>query len=226
MTPQERQLLESLATRIASTPVPEKDRDAEDLIRQRIGSNPNALYILTQTTLIQDMALQHANSQIQELQQRLARQSEGGSSQEDHPRQSFLGRLFGAGGYAGGYAGSSYAAPAPQTMSSGVPSGIAPGIGSSFLRSAATTAAGVAAGALAFEGIEALLGRHGGMGVGQGFMSGGGAGMMDSSPLDTGYDVSPGDDNASVTDADSDDLGDSSNDDSSNEDSSNDDSSV
>lgn len=197
MTPEERQLIESLATRIAATPVPEKDREAEDLIRTRIGSNPNALYILTQTALIQDMALQQASSQVQELQRRLA--------QEEHPQPSFLGRLFGGGGYAGA---------SPSTSSPGV----APGMGSSFLRSAATTAAGVAAGALALEGIEALLGHHGGMG--QGFMSGAGTDMMDSNPPELGYGVAPGDDNASVTDADYDDSADSGMDDSSMDDTS------
>lgn len=177
MTPQERELLESLATRIANTPVPEKDREADDLIRQRIGSNPNALYILTQTVLIQDMALQQAKAQIQELQQRVAGSNEGGSSKEGQ-HTSFLGKLFGSG------AEPPHAPPAPPPPAQtggqqfGAPQYYPPaapqaggGMGSSFLRSAATTAAGVAAGALAFEGIQSLLGHHGGMG--QGLMGGG-----------------------------------------------------
>ncbi len=235
MTPQEKQLLDSLATRIANTPVPDKDREAEELIRQRIGSNPNALYILTQTALIQDMALQHANAQVQDLQQRLAHQSEGGSRQEDQPHQSFLGKLFGTGGETRQAAPApppAYAGAAPSSGLSSVPSA-----GSSFLRSAATTAAGVAAGALAFEGLEALMGQHGGMGMGQSFMGGGfggqpgfqspsagetvinnyydspddrdSAGTSDSS-TDTGDDS-----DVSSTDADYDDSGDSSSGDSS-----------
>ncbi|MDQ6707181.1 MAG: DUF2076 domain-containing protein [Acidobacteriota bacterium] len=241
MTPQEKQLLESLAARIANAPVTEKDREAEELIRQRIGSNPNALYVLTQTALIQDMALQHAKSQIQDLRQRLARQSEGGSPQEDQPHQSFLGKLFGTGGE------TRHAAPAPAPVPP-APAGDAPfpgpSTGSGFLRSAATTAAGVAAGALAFEGIEALMGHHGGMGMGQSFMGGGfgqpgflnpSAGetvinnyydspgdraSVESSDAsltdeaDTGNDT-PSDDDVSATDADYDDSGDSSMDDSS-----------
>lgn len=87
MTPKEQELLESLASRIANTPVPEKDREAEDLIRQRIGSNPNALYVLTQTVLIQDMALQQAKAQNQELQQRL-------STPKEEQHTSFLGKLL------------------------------------------------------------------------------------------------------------------------------------
>ncbi|MDQ6700646.1 MAG: DUF2076 domain-containing protein [Acidobacteriota bacterium] len=171
MTPQERELLESLANRIASAPAPEKDREADDLIRQRIGSNPNALYILTQTVLIQDMALQQAKAQNQELQQRLA-----GSNEGQHT--SFLGKLFG-----GGSEPPHAPAPAPPPAQAagqrfGAPQYYPPappqaggGTGSSFLRSAATTAAGVAAGALAFEGIQSLLGHH--SGIGQGLMGGG-----------------------------------------------------
>ena len=71
MTSQERQLLESFLDRIANTPAPQRDSEAEALIRERIGSRPDALYILTQTPLIQDTALKQANARIQQLQQQL-----------------------------------------------------------------------------------------------------------------------------------------------------------
>ncbi|MDQ6705684.1 MAG: DUF2076 domain-containing protein [Acidobacteriota bacterium] len=200
MTPKEQELLESLASRIANTPVPEKDREAEDLIRQRIGSNPNALYILTQTVLIQDMALQQAKAQTQELQQRL-------STPKEEQHTSFLGKLFGSG------AETPHAPPpAPPAQSAGQNFGAQQrdyppmaaqsggAMGSSFLRSAATTAAGVAAGALAFEGIQSLLGHHGGMG--QGLMGGGmGDSMLGRSPgneyVTNNYYDSPRDQDAS-----------------------------
>jgi hypothetical protein len=69
MTPQEQQMLESFASRIANTPAPQKDADADALIRDRIGSKPDALYILTQTALIQEIALNQANQRLHDLQQ-------------------------------------------------------------------------------------------------------------------------------------------------------------
>ncbi len=82
MTPDERTLLTDLADKIAQTPAPARDKEAEELIRTRIGSRPDALYLMTQTVLIQNLALQHAQQQIQELQQRSSApaQVSGGSS--------------------------------------------------------------------------------------------------------------------------------------------------
>ena len=87
MTTHEQQLLESLLDRIANTPTPQRDPQAEALIRERIGTRPDALYILTQTVLITDIALKQANARIQELQQQL--QSHG-----EPQHTSFLGRLL------------------------------------------------------------------------------------------------------------------------------------
>src|SRR5881296_2645591 len=88
MTTHEQELLESLLDRIANTPAPQRDPQAEALIRERIGTRPDALYILTQTVLIEDIALKQANARIQELQQSL--QSHG-----EPQHTSFLGRVFG-----------------------------------------------------------------------------------------------------------------------------------
>jgi hypothetical protein len=166
MTPQERQLLESLASRITNTPPPQKDAEADQLIQERIGSRPDALYILAQTVLIQEMALNQANARLHEMQQ----------AQQSAPQHtSFLGRLFGGDPqyaqqpvYAQPQYGQPQYAPAYQPQAQyqqGAPS---------FLRSAATTATGVAAGALAFEGIESLIhGFGGGGGFGGGYGGGG-----------------------------------------------------
>src|SRR5215471_11680545 len=149
MTPQEREMLIALANRIAQTPPPHRDAEADELIRGRIGSRPDALYILTQTVLIQNLALEQAQKQIRELEERGSPAQGQGSSflggptlvQPPNPgQQSWPG----------------YGSPAapPSAPSSGW---FGSGGGSSFLRGAATTAAGVAAGALAFEGIRALF---------------------------------------------------------------------
>jgi len=214
MTPQERQLLESLAARIANTPPPQKDPEADQMIQERIGSRPDALYILAQTVLIQEMALNQANGRLHELQQ----------AQQNPPQHtSFLGRLFGADPqyaqpqYAPQYSQPQYAPPQyPPQYQQAQPS---------FLRSAATTATGVAAGALAFEGIESLM--HGfGVGGGGNYggnYGGGGYGGGNETVVNNYYDEpraddGGGDDNSpdvSTADDSGGDSGDSSFDDSS-----------
>ncbi|MBV9613229.1 MAG: DUF2076 family protein [Acidobacteriaceae bacterium] len=179
MTSDERNLLNDLANKIAQTPPPPRDPDAEEFIRTRIGNRPDALYLMTQTVLIQNLALQHAQQQIQELQQRAGQPVTVGSG-------SFLGQGQRA-------SQPQYAPPppqyAPQPSYAGNPSG-AP----SFLRGAAQTAAGVAAGALAFEGIQALFSHPG---YGGGGLFGGGGGFMGGAPAEetivNNYYDSPGD---------------------------------
>lgn len=169
MTPDEQKMLEDLANKFAQTPTPPKDAEAEDFIRKRIGSRPDALYLMTQTVLIQNLALQQAQQQLRDLQQRTSQPAVAGSS------GSFLGGAQQQQGAprAGGYSGQQqYAAPPPQyapAQSMPMPGSGAP----SFLRGAAQTAAGVAAGALAFEGIQSLF-SHPGYGGGGGFFGGGG----------------------------------------------------
>src|SRR5580698_8653058 len=109
MTEQERQLISGLGDRIRSAPAPQIDRDAYDLILHTIGTRSDALYILTQTVLIQEMALSQAKAQIEELQRQPANYS--GAPQQG----GFL-----PGSYQGsGYQSSSYAAPPPPPPQSG-----------------------------------------------------------------------------------------------------------
>jgi hypothetical protein len=167
MTPDERNMLQDLANKVAQTPAPAKDVEAEDFIRKNIGSRPDALYLMTQTVLIQNLALQRAQQQIQDLQQRAAQPAPVSSG------SSFLG---GQGPRPTGYsqpAGQAYPPPpqyAPPTQTVANPGGGA----SSFLRGAAQTAAGVAGGVLAADAISSLFGHGGGFGgFGGGFMGGG-----------------------------------------------------
>lgn len=162
MTPDERNLLTDLAQKIAQTPAPPKDPEAEDFIRTKIGSRPDALYLMTQTVLIQNLALQHAQQQIQELQQRASQPASAGAG------SSFLGQGR----------QQQYAAPPPPQYAPAPQYAPQPSGPPSFLRGAAQTAAGVAAGALAFEGIRSLFshpgyGGFGGFGGGGSFLGGG-----------------------------------------------------
>jgi hypothetical protein len=200
VTPQEQELLTSLTQKINQTQLQEKDPDAENLLARELGANPDAVYILAQTVLVQNIALEQAKAQIGQLQQQL-QQAQQARQQPAHAT-SFLGRLLGekdepapppqGSGVWGGpqqpppyqpvqqYAPPPQYGPPPQyqpqpqymPVQSGQPS---------FLRGAMQTAAGVAAGALAFEGVESILhgfghgGGYGmgGMGMGPGFGGGG-----------------------------------------------------
>ena len=182
MTPQEQQLLQDLTARINQTTLPEKDPEAEQFLNQSLGRNPDALYILAQTVLVQNYALDQAKQQIAQARQQAA---------QPEKHTSFLGNLLGLDnkptpppppqaqyapvqntGYPQQpqYAQPQYVQPGypPQQQPSGLfGGGTGMGGGGSFLRSAATTAAGVAAGAIAFEGIESLMhgfGNHAGYG--------------------------------------------------------------
>ena len=196
MTPQEEQLLNSLIDRLNQTALQEKDPDAEALLNQRLAGNPDSLYMLAQTVLVQNMALDQAKAQVNQLQQQL-QQLQQQRPQPAHTT-SFLGRLLGerddepvpppqqqqapASGYQ--QVPPQYTPPppqyaAPQYGPAGYPPQyVAPYASAgqpSFLRGAFQTAAGVAAGALAFEGIESMLHGfgHGGYGwSGPGFSGG------------------------------------------------------
>jgi hypothetical protein len=190
MTPQEESMLNDLIGRVEQTQLTEKDPEAEQLLNQRLGRNPNALYILSQTVLVQKYALEQAQAQLDQLRQ----QTQALQQQPAHTT-SFLGNLLGHRDPAPpppppppqpGYGASPYAQPWNQAPAYGPPPPAAGG-GSSFLRTAATTAAGVAAGALAFQGVESLL--HG-FGHPAGFGGGGyfGGGAPEETVINNYYD--------------------------------------
>jgi hypothetical protein len=150
MTQQEQQMLQSLIQRVNQTQLQEKDFDAEEMLQQMLGRNPDALYILAQTVLVQQYALDQAQKQLDQLRQQQTEQPQHSSS--------FLGSLLGRDDTSRAtppppppYPTTQYA-PTPGY----VPAYAAPQSGG-FLRSAMQTAAGVAAGALAFQGIESLM---------------------------------------------------------------------
>jgi uncharacterized protein len=187
MTPDERKMLNDLADNIAKTPAPPRDPEAEELIRTRIGSRPDALYLMTQTVLIQNLALQQAQQQIQELQRGGGQPSSSGSflGQEGQSR--------GGGSYQGSYQGGGYqqpaSAPPPPQYLPPTPSAPSPGGAPGFLRGAAQTAAGVAAGALAFEGIRSLFSHNPGYGFGgEGFGGFGGGAPAEETIVNNYYD--------------------------------------
>src|ERR1700691_4501492 len=201
MTPQEESMLNDLIGRVEQTQLTEKDPEAAQLLVQRLGRTPNALYILAQTVLVQKYALEQATAQINQLRQ------QSPAVQQPAHATSFLGSLLGRRdpapppppppqapppppGY-GAPPGQPYAQPWSQVPAYGAPPPPPPGGGSSFLRTAATTAAGVAAGALAFEGVESLMHGVGGgspAGLGGGGLFGGGEGRPEETVINNYYD--------------------------------------
>ncbi len=190
MNQQEQQMIQTLADRINNTPLSEKDPDAEQFLQQNLGGNPDALYILAQTTLVQQYALEQAQKQLADARAQIEQQRQQpkhatsflgsllGSHEEATPppppytpvpSYSQQSRTYSSGGSS--FSGSAYAPPPPPQYQQpqygqpqyGQPQYASPQSGG-FLRSAMQTATGVAAGALAFEGIESLMHGFGGGG--------------------------------------------------------------
>jgi hypothetical protein len=172
MTPQEQEMIGDLIDRVQKTQLPEKDMDAEQMLQEGMGRNPDALYILAQTVLVQKYALEQAQAQLAQARAQL---------QHPEPKHatSFLGSLLGRNDAPPPPPPQAYPPPPPQAYPQYAPVGGYPqygapmgmGGGGGFLQGAMQTAAGVAAGALAFEGIESLMhgfGHAAGYG-GQGF---------------------------------------------------------
>jgi hypothetical protein len=163
MTPQERALIDGLFQRLKAADTPQKDREALEMISQRVSEVPSAPYLLAQTALVQEHALNGAQARIAELEAKLAA---NGPAEAQAAAPSFLGGLMGrnrwnAQAQAEPTAPAAAPASAPRSSvpitapSAGFGGG---GIGGGgFLQSALTTAAGVAGGALLYEGLHSML---------------------------------------------------------------------
>ncbi len=177
MTPQERQLLADLFERVRATAAGGRDPEAEAFIAEAVRAQPYAPYVLAQTTLVQQHALEAAAQRIAELESRAA-------AAAPPQETSFLGNLgktlFGGASPtpapAAGYDASAYRrapgadpaglrqpayAPPPPAGPWGAPP--APAAGGGFLANAMTTAAGVAGGMMLANTLESLIGGRGGL---------------------------------------------------------------
>jgi len=181
MNSEERQLIGDLFGRMRGHGAVEKDEQAAAFIEQQMRAMPDAGYMLVQSVLVQEMALQQADQRIQDLESRVADLERGGSRAAPAAAGgSFLGGLFGGSrqpeparpiGAGAASRGSVPAAGRPfgtnrqpstpwgggATGHSGMAPGAAPGGGGSFMRSAMATAAGVAGGMLLADGIRSMM---------------------------------------------------------------------
>jgi uncharacterized protein len=172
MTPDERQLITGLFDRMRGRGPVEKDRDAEALINQTVRQMPDASYMLVQSVLVQDHALQQADQRIRELQEQVQR-LDAEAAQGRDAGGSFLGGLFGwpksqaqaqstargsvpITGRPASVGGEPMGAPPPSTGPQ--PSAAQPSAGGEFLKSAMATAAGVAGGMLLANSIRGIMG--------------------------------------------------------------------
>src|SRR5688572_3907573 len=75
LNPEDRRAIEGLFDRLAEAEqrAPERDREAEDLIRSEMGRLPNAPYYMAQTIVVQQQGLEAADAKIRELEAQLAR---------------------------------------------------------------------------------------------------------------------------------------------------------
>jgi uncharacterized protein len=187
MTPEERQMLGGLFQRVNSAAATQRDPEAESFINDAVRTAPHSPYVLAQTVLVQQQALEAAANRISQLEAA----QQGAEQSEEHG--SFLGNLgksiFGGGpsappprqdsdpqayqraapppprGYApqgpqGGYPPQGYPQqPGPW----GQPQ--AQNGGGGFLQNAASTATGVAGGVVLGNLLGGLLGGHGGGGL-------------------------------------------------------------
>jgi hypothetical protein len=212
MSPEERQMLADLFERVRANAAGPRDPQAEAFINDAVRQAPYAPYILAQTVLVQQQALEGAARHISELEAQT--RAAAPAAQET----SFLGSigrsLFGGSPApapqpqrSGGYDASSYQRGAPQAPPSYAPppqayapppqagpwGAAAAPAGGGFLSGALRTAAGVAGGVVLGNALEGMLGGHGGGlfggGAGSGLM--GGTGLAGGETVNNFYENAP-----------------------------------
>jgi hypothetical protein len=145
MENQDREILQSLFTRLSEVEkqAPPRDADAEAFIKERLGQQPAAPYFMAQTIVMQEYALQQAQQRIESLEQQAQARPTG-----------LLGSLFG-GGQSTNRA-MQRATPISPPLSGAVAGQL--NRGSGFMAGAAQTAMGVAGGVLLGNAIGGMFG--------------------------------------------------------------------
>lgn len=164
MNSQERDQINHFLKLLIEFKLPQKDLEAENLIREAVAKQPDAAYLLVQRSLLLEQAVNNAQAKINALQEQLQERQAAPST------SSFLGNDPWAPVSNNSNAvpgASSYQAPVAQTVAGNSAfyrpalTNTGGGFGSSFLGNVATTAAGVVAGSFLLQGIENLVGHHG-----------------------------------------------------------------
>ena len=145
LNPEDRRAIEGLFDRLAEAErrAPDRDREAEELIRTEIGRLPSAPYYMAQTIVVQQQGLEAAEARIKELEAQVAQREpprqrspwDRAADEGNDPRQQR--------GYGGGFGGGGFLGGAMQTAL-GVAGGVLLGsaIGSLFGAGAANASEG------------------------------------------------------------------------------------
>lgn len=157
MDADDRALISGLFDRMKHVGALEKDRDADTLINDSMRRNPDSPYLLVQSVLVQEQALQQADARIRELESRVADLEAGdaaGPATAD-AQAAARGPLTAprkSAGFASGRSAQATSVPISQP-----PERHRPAAAGGFMAQAMTTAAGVAGGMLLASGIQSLF---------------------------------------------------------------------
>lgn len=91
----DRQAIEGVFARLTevSRNAPARDRDAEMYINQKMQATDGSAYFMAQTVVVQEQALEAAQSRIADLEYALRNQAQ--QQQQAQPQGGFLSRMFG-----------------------------------------------------------------------------------------------------------------------------------
>ncbi len=130
---------------------PERDPEAENLIRARVASQPGAPYYMAQTIVVQEQALEDAQRRIEELEARTAGSPRSGGG--------LLSSIFGGAQRPSASVSRPTSVPTGPRRSEGPwQNEDSPRRGGGFLAGAAQTAMGVAGGVLLGNAVAGMFG--------------------------------------------------------------------
>jgi len=167
MNADDRQLIAGMFERISTVGNVQKDADAEAFIHECMRQSPDSPYLLVQSVLVQEQALQKAGEHIKQLEAKVSELENKSNQQAANQKQSSVVAPRTSAGF-GGKTGASGAVPAagrapwqsavtPNAQQKQQRPGERQAGGGGFMAQAMTTAAGVAGGMLLASGISSLL---------------------------------------------------------------------
>ena len=179
MNTTERDQLQQFLSALRQTRADPKDPTADSLIREAVGSQPDAPYLLVQRAMGLGLALEAAQGRIQQLEtqcaqhlEQLAQMQKSPAGQSSAPAANGSW-MSGAQAWGRGSETPSQSSPTPATrFSNSAPVGAraaampapaaapASAWGGGMMTQMATTAAGVVAGGLLFQGMQNQMGSH------------------------------------------------------------------
>lgn len=174
MSPQDTQLLQDFLSQLTQVRGIAKDPEADAMISRAVAQQPDAAYLLVQRALLMDQALNNAKAQIATLENQLRGSQQSspsfldpnawGNSGVSRPAQTSQPAPAYQQPYQPPYQQQPYQEPPQAYAQGGSPGFLRGGMGGmgGLLGNVAATAAGVAGGAFLFQGLEHLLGNHGG----------------------------------------------------------------